>query len=356
MRGTRIEIGMGLFVSSLPRLTSCSLVLSLLGISLVNPAFAIQGGESAIGAPQVASLLESQYSVRPACSAAHVNSWIVITAAHCVTVFNSESGALKDHDYWVSGPGEDVSLGKTRFRTRVSRIFRTEGYVNVWKPDINDTRTQRDDIAFLVLEKEVFGIRPVPLASTIDVEALKRGRGLIRHFGYGMQAPQQLDGKPYSVELTANPLGSSRYANNPALDSHTITSDETGQKAICGGDSGSPWYAMVDGVEKLVAVTVGGSGCNGGSGTNGALGTVAAQYISLFNNANSLASKLRPSSNLINQQNAKKVYRTCQALRKKFPGGISKSITNAATGAYVSQTGFQLNRSLDRDRDGSVCE
>jgi len=343
-------------VSSLTRLTTYSLVLSLVGVSVINPAFAIEGGESAIGAPQVASLLESQFSSRPACSAAFVNSWIAITAAHCVTVLNSESGELKDHDYWVSGPGEDVSLANTRFRTRVSKIFRTEGYVNVWNSQINDTRTQRDDIAFLVLENEVFGIRPVPFASTSDVENLKRGRGLIRHFGYGMQTPQQQDGKPYAVELTANPLGSSRYGNSSALDSHTITSDETGQKAICGGDSGSPWYSMIDGVEKLVAVTVGGSGCRGGPGTNGALGTIAAHYGSLFNKANSLASKLKPASDLKNQKNAKKVYRTCSALRKKFPGGISKSFTLESRGTYVSKVGYQLNRPLDRDRDGVVCE
>ena len=92
-------------------------------------------------------------------------------------------------------------------------------------------------------------------------------------------------GKPYLVQLNAYQQGVSRYGAHPAKDEFTITSQETGDKALCGGDSGSPWYANVSGVEKIVAVTVGASGCKGpGSGKNGTLGTVIYPYLYLLEN------------------------------------------------------------------------
>lgn len=345
-------------------------VLATLIFSTDQPAIAVQGGDPAVGARQVASLLLTDFATNSSCSAAYVNSMIAITAAHCVTQANSEEGELRNtpDGFWVSAPGEDLSIGKEKDRTHVAEIFRRSDYRNIWLPKSGDIRTQKDDIAFLVLEKEVKGIPPVAFASVQEVAQLKQTGGEIFHIGYGLQSTNSVDGKPYSVRLLAHHLGSARYSNSPALDSHTITSNETGSKAICPGDSGSPWYSTFSGVEKLVAVTVGGSGCGAGTGVNGALGTVVAQYLDLFDAANAAASRMKQEATSRESKAqlaklaalSKKTYKNCSELRVNFKFGIAKNqlLANAISASnppFVSSAGYLKNRKLDKDLDGVIC-
>lgn len=287
-------------------------IAAVLAIAPTAPVSAIQGGEVAVGDVRIAALLLNQISVSPACSVTYVTSWVVATAAHCVTAKNNPDGPLAypASNYWVSGPGEDLGARNFESRIRVSEIFRTPGYVNIWKPESGDVRTQKDDIAFLVLENPSKIIFQRQVATVDEVVELKRTSGLITHIGYGMQTASQLDGKPYRTSLFAHYLGSARYSNNPALETHTLTTNETGARALCPGDSGSPWYSTIGNVEKLVAVTVGGSGC-GGSGVNGALGTVVGQYTGLLNSALAKASELNQAWLNLNKPVVKKKTIIC---------------------------------------------
>lgn len=328
----------------------------------VAPAAAVQGGAPEVGADDVVALFSGEYASRPICSAALVDKMIVATAAHCVTVHNNESGELSraENDFWISEPGEDMAQIQAGRRYQVSKVFRSSGYVNIWRPDIRDYRTQKDDIAFLVLREPANRRLEIPLISNSELELIKQNGLTIRHIGYGLQSLGKIDGKPYSIELIANPLGSSRYSNNPALESNTITSNETGAKAICSGDSGSPWYTTIDGVKKLVAVTVGGSGC-GGSGVNGALGTSVSGYIDLFANAKSAAAKNLKIHTSRMAKLANKKYKSCKAMNQNLPGGLAKSKTvmvqnSQSFDAHVSPAGYKINASLDKDKDGVACE
>jgi len=279
------------------KLYATLMAIGLVAIGLV-PAQAVQGGTDAVGDDHVAAIIRTG-ELFPYCSASYVNSWVVVTAAHCVTRLGSNKGELDlpAENYWVSGPGENVTLGAIEKRIRVKEIIRREGYVNVWSPNTGDIRTQVDDIAFLVLEKEAVGIKALEIATPAEIADLKSKMGTIRHIGYGDQAANLKDGKPYQVFLKSRPLGSKFYngGTHPALETNTVASIETGDKALCSGDSGSPWYSTFDNKEKLVAVLVAASGCGRGSGTAGTIGTAVSPYLDLLDVANKKASEIKAS-------------------------------------------------------------
>lgn len=324
--------------------------------------YAIEGGEDALGSPDIAALVLSEYSTRPKCSAVFIDSMIVATAAHCVTKLNSELGELASapSTYWISSPGEDLKQPVIANRRQVAKIFRTPGYVNVWLPSVGDFRTQKDDIAFLVLLSPLPNQKEIPLVSAKDLSRIKSESMPITHFGYGLQGLNLLDGRPHVIELTAEALGSSKYSNHPAAEANTITSHETGGKALCPGDSGSPWYATVDGVKKLVAVTMGGSGC-GGSGIIGAFGTSVAGYSNLLDSAKTEASAILRKIRTQRLKESLKSFKSCEEMNKVFKGGIAKTTSRALGSqltqpAFVSSVGFKHNSILDTDQDGIVCE
>lgn len=326
------------------------------------PVLAMQGGEETIGNPDVVALLTDQSSVRPVCSAALVTSMIVSTAAHCVTKLNSELGELSRpaSEFWISSAGEDLSSGKIGTRYQVSKIFRSEGYVNTWNPSSGDTRTQKDDIAFLVLLSPVEGRTTIPLIDRDELLRIKAEAMTITHIGYGLSEFRYIDGKPRTLQLSANSRGSSRYSSSAAFESHTITTNETGTKAICPGDSGSPWYVTIDGIKKLAAVTVGGSGC-GGSGVNGALGTSVSEYGEMYKLAESAANSNLKKISQTKMLQSSKAYKSCKYLNKALPGGIAKTVKIASAKslknrAFVNKAGYLKNFKLDLDKDGIACE
>ena len=50
-------------------------------------------------------------------------------------------------------------------------------------------------------------------------------------------------------------------------------------------------------------------------------------------------------------------FKNCDALKAKFPSGVALSAKSAGTtGAKVSRTIYNLNKGLDRDKDGIACE
>lgn len=259
----------------------CIATVVTLFVTSIPPALSIQGGDLALGDFRVVSWIATLSSRYSTCSAALLRERVVVTAAHCVSQRDSELLSLQWDYSVVALPGVDTKADDFITRIRVKRIVRTPGYINIWNPGAGDYRTQVDDIAFLFLEKPLIPGYAIPVATLDEVSTIKKQGMLITHLGYGLQASNSVDGKPYRVDLLSNQKGSGRYYDKYGTDWKTISSNETGPKALCGGDSGSPWYSKINGIEKIVAVTVGASGC-GGSGSNGTLGTVIAPYLPLL--------------------------------------------------------------------------
>jgi secreted trypsin-like serine protease len=271
-------------------------IFSLVISNSLTPAKAIEGGEQKLGTNLVLPIMvenpsfpknpmgNSFYKPLFRCSASLITSQIILTAGHCLAQANTSDGSLyvAITSLKLFIPGVDFSL--TNSAVSVDKVVLVPGYANYWKPENNDFRTQKDDIAFLFLSKPLspeLADYKIEIANEAEVNSIKQNGSLIEHYGYGFQSPGLGNGLPYLVKLQAHPLGSSRYANNPAENSKTISTNETGVKAICPGDSGGPWYSVIDGKLKLVATTVGGSGCGNGS-LNGTMGTLVYPYVKLM--------------------------------------------------------------------------
>ena len=259
------------------------MVLSALQLDFSTRAQAVFGGKSDVGDTRVVALVAPQDNPREACGAAVITNQILVTAAHCLGnvngVFKQEIFTPKN--LWAAQPGVDLNSDNVGARIQVLRAILTAGYNNAWDPKNGITVSQKDDIAFLFLAKPIIGLFKVPIASATDVAQIKRQRMVITHIGYGNQSKNSMDGKPYLVKLQAYQKGASRY-KTVALENFTAATQETGANALCPGDSGSPWYATVGGIEKIVAVTISASGCLGvGSGKSGTMGTLIYPYMHL---------------------------------------------------------------------------
>lgn len=272
-----------------------TLALTVFLLTFIQNAKAIEGGTQVLGSKFVLPMMvdlglgkdaygnpSDKTSFR--CSASLITGQIILTAAHCVAKPDTSDGSLivPITNLKLFLPG--VDFNEANKSINVDKVVFTPGYANYWNPATSDARTQKDDIAFLFLSKPIsqeFANYKIDIATEGEVAQMKQNGALVKHFGYGLQKIGYSDGKPYSVELVTNPLGSARYSNPAAENSKTISTNETGNKAICPGDSGSPWYSEINGTLKLVANTVGGSGCGNGS-VNGALGTLVYPYLELM--------------------------------------------------------------------------
>lgn len=245
--------------------------------SFIAPASAVENGTLAQGdikvvAPQLSG------DRRPYCSAALLSEYIVATAAHCFTQnTGGEDSPLRVDPFTVSMPGVDVTSDDLTTRVKVMKIVVVPGYDNIWKPELNDTRTQKDDIAFLFLEKPLIANYQIDVATQYEANLLKENRSPITHYGYGLQAKDKQDGKPYKITLNAT-----TRSGNPTVDYDKMFSTEEIGGALCGGDSGGPSYAVINGVTKLVGDTVGANGCRDGlNGRSIDMHTLTAPYLPL---------------------------------------------------------------------------
>jgi hypothetical protein len=261
-------------------------VLLVADITLSTPSgYAVFGGDSALGDSRVVAVINGQYNLRSNCTGALITPQIVVTAAHCLgnKNFKYESEIYTPEDLWVSKPGVDIGKDDIKTRVQVLRAVLTAGFDNTFDGENLNFITQKDDITFLFLEKPLAEVSNALVADASEVSLIKSQQLFFTHIGYGYNSETQQDSKPYLVQLNSYSDGASRHLGASFLiEENTVSSRETGIKALCVGDSGSPWYANINGKEVIVAVTVTASGCHGsGSGISGTLGTVIHSYLYL---------------------------------------------------------------------------
>jgi secreted trypsin-like serine protease len=251
----------------------------------VTPSHAVSGGDNALGDKRVVALIVRQNPRMPRCSAVVIKPKVVATAAHCVAAENGVADALEflPTELAVSRPGVSIYTDALGTRARVVQVIIPPGYTNSWNPAIGDMASQQNDIAFIILDREISS-QSFPIASIKEIAQLKAAQKPITHLGYGLQSADTIDGSPYLLRLSANITGASRYGvNHQASEVNTLSTRDTAAESLCAGDSGGPWFATIKGVEKLVAISSGGGGClDTPSGASGILGTAISPYLKLL--------------------------------------------------------------------------
>ena len=250
---------------------------------------------------------------------------IIVTAGHCMAAEASSGGKLRfdTEQIWVTQPGAEMLLDDIETRVKVIKVVLVPGYENYWDPANRDRRTQRDDIAFIFLEKPLKSGYTIPVANASEVAQLKSSGAFITHYGYGLQEEGKINQKPYKLNLRVIPNSDSYLDANK-----TLFTQEDG-RALCPGDSGGPWYAEFKGVTKIVAVTVAAGGCRGNLDPRGwTLGTLIHPYLDLM--------EIEWDKFLVEEASLRKAREEAAAAKIKAEGESKNLINSAkANGTYI---------------------
>lgn len=245
-----------------------------------TPVQAVFGGDRVDGTPYVLTMLTSEESRQSFCSMALLSERVVVTAAHCVVAEQSQTRELRFpiDDIFVSQPGADVTRDDAARRVKVLRIVTHPDYVNVWRPEIGDTRTQVHDIAFLFLAEPLSPGFTMPVATQDEIDAVIAAGGRVTQYGYGLQTMDLQSHTPWKTSMPALAAFPSHLGPR-----EQFLMAQEGPSALCPGDSGGPWYITVDGVLKIAAVSVAAGGCRSAPPySSTALGTRIARYLPLL--------------------------------------------------------------------------
>jgi secreted trypsin-like serine protease len=191
-------------------------------------------------------LRPSDNTFRLTCSGSLISPTVFLTASHC-TAFVESTGQT---DIWVTfDPSFDSK----------SKLLHGTMHTN---PLFNQSQSDSQDIAVIVLDKPVTGVTPVelPRAGLLDdMKAAGTLNGtLFTSVGYGTQEPQQapggiqnaFDGQRRFVDGEFNALNPTylRISQNV----------HTGDGGTCSGDSGGPNFlgAGADETNTAVSITI----------------------------------------------------------------------------------------------------
>lgn len=245
---------------------------------LAPAAQAVQGGEPADGDQRVVALVFGT-NTRASCSGSPINPYIVVAAAHCMSnpnfTYTSESYA--PNGLSIGAPGADLTKDSIAARPHVLQVAITPGY---------NEKSAADDIAFYFLDKPIVQTPALALGNLDEIAELKASAGKVTHIGYGYIAPNNVeDFRPHKITLPTNPQSSMRFGFIVPPEVTTISTDETKGFALCKHDSGGPFVATIDGVEKILAINLLADGCDrNGANTviTGTLGLAVYPYLELL--------------------------------------------------------------------------
>lgn len=264
---------------NLRRLSICfatSLFLSLFSSTPVN---AIYNGSSALGSNYVLNIRAGSSS----CSAAPIDKYLVLTAAHCLV---KRGVAVEPGSVRVYAPGVDTSQA-TPFAKGVHIVY-PQNFYN------NDQYTEPNDIAFLVVDT-AFTISAFPKLTNYEkAREIINSNTPIRVFGYGIT---QAGGQSVSVPnvFTAIPITQRRYSSFVGYERNYLSFAADQRGSTCPGDSGGPSIAEFQGITYLVSVHSGAGGPCSTSFTGSMTSTVSGEYPQLLAKAYEFMSSQKPN-------------------------------------------------------------
>ena len=242
-----------------------------------KPSPRLIGGTPVPGTLNALGIMWSTSDFFYTCTAAPIESRVLLTAAHCVSVDNFGSvvspGSIQLTPLGASLRVSGANLVEAS-PARVTQIFIPPGFTSP------DQRVPANDIAFLVLDRDIGPSPYARLATRVEIDRWTRERRLVDAVGYGLTSPGgTASDVPRQAQLPLALIDPAYKAST----GWTLFSTIAGGVNICSGDSGGPRFTTEQGSQLLIAETAGG-GCASVSGLTGAA-FVPITYLDLANQA-----------------------------------------------------------------------
>ena len=256
-------------LQQMKKISSVFIAIFPLFIGLFStPANAVVGGADATGSGFVVAVrVDLPGDLQTACTGGLWKPKIVVTAAHCVVTEGTSTvaNASEVHIY-----AQGVNVTGARPIASATAIILTGGYSNS-----STGYVEANDIAFLVLDKEIGTPLISRLASESEAAAATVLGKKLNFFGYG-QTGIDSDVSLIPLTLSATPfqfLGAKTYLYGKSA---------TGTGA-CFGDSGGPIILQTQTENLLIGPVAGGSGapCYPEIKSRAVLGLVASNFTDL---------------------------------------------------------------------------
>ena len=260
-------------LQQMKKISSAFISIFALFIGLIStPANAVVGGTDATGSGFVVAVrVDLPGDLQTACTGGLWKPKIVVTAAHCV-VAEGTSTVANASEVHVYAQGANVS--GARPAANATAIILTGGYSNS-----STGFVEANDLAFLILDKEIGTPLISRLASESEAAAATVLGKKMNFFGYG-QTAKVSDVSMIPLSLSQTPfqfLGGKTYLYGKSA---------TGTGA-CFGDSGGPVILQTETENLLIGPVAGGSGapCYPEIKERAVLGLVASNFTSLVKTA-----------------------------------------------------------------------
>ena len=204
-----------------------------------SPATAVLNGQ----VTQIGKYVIPVHSAKSWCSGVAITTRVVITNGHCTRENNQVFTDIK-----VGNPGSNQFLSPDYIK--VIEVITEPGFTYG-----SDRKVPKDDIAFLILEKDLPSVSVTRVATEADILEMRTKGEVLLLQGYGLTG----EGPSENFRSTFPSNGYFSIDNTSVFDP-TLQSISSKSSSACNGDSGAPviWENGKDAV--LLGVNVGGGG------------------------------------------------------------------------------------------------